>query len=515
MLGELPQDILGSNPQYAPIVNHGWLTPDVQAYDNYPSDNNPVRIQPKLADLWGQGTNTGINLIPNLTVQPSCVRATEEAVDTAEIVREAKKAMMVGLKGRALADHLRARFASKQIVAAKDALAKLAEEQGLLGNVYIDASAFSSGKEAEQFMLQHRSRLAQDIVINESKISSDVVSVLASKFHKNVVASVNYTADLLAKYKNHLVAAGKISRDAIIDSKEALRAAFLMEPVKQAPTKIANAPKPLSADQVQADLSLRASKSDDFNRMAAEEMAFRNVSPILEFAREQFAKGKEGSDLKEMLRKKYATEDLRQSAKYLPMVIKADGLAPEAIDGLVSAGEMPTLIGDVLKKLGKKYPIKAAMFAATPKSEKTVGIAGYMYAMTGTKKVEAMDESRKLAVEALRKGSTPEQVKDILLATLTEPQADEVLSDAVRGFNMMPAGVKANVAVKAPKEKVVPDLVEKNTLPDEGTVLPQNKEMLSFFYDGASSDIDVGLPNQTSTLEVSDLFNRSGMDTTL
>jgi hypothetical protein len=126
-----------------------------------------------------------------------------------------------------------------------------------------------------------------------------------------------------------------------------------------------------------------------------------------------------------------------------------------------------------------------------------------------------MDESRKLAVEALRKGSTQEQVKDILLATLTEPQADEVLSDAVRGFNMMPAGVKANVAVKAPKEKVVPDLVEKNTLPDEGTVLPQNKEMLSFFYDGASSDIDVGLPNQTSTLEVSDLFNRSGMDTTL
>ena len=182
--------------------------------------------------------------------------------------------------------------------------------------------------------------------------------------------------------------------------------------------------------------------------------------------------------------------------------------------GDLRSDQVPALIGDVLKKLGKKHPVKATMFEATPKAERAVGTVGYLYAMNNGSKA-GLDEHRQSAIDSLRKGSTPEEVKDVLLASLTEPQADEVLSDAVRGFNMMPAGVKANVAVKAPKEKVVPDLVEKKTLPDEDTVLPQNKEMLSFFYDGASSDIDVGLPTQVPTLEVSDLFNRSGMDTAL
>ena len=184
---DLNQDIIGTNPSFPKLVNHGWLTVDPKTYDNYPSDGNPVRIGPKLADLWDH-ENTGINLIPNQTVQQLCgVRAIDNTEAVAGVVREAKKAMMSGLNGSGLADHIRARFSSQDIAMARDALTQLSEEQGLLGNVYIDASAFSTAKEAEQFLTQHRTRLAQDIVLNEGKLTKSVVSFLANKFRKNVI----------------------------------------------------------------------------------------------------------------------------------------------------------------------------------------------------------------------------------------------------------------------------------------------------------------------------------------
>ena len=50
MLGNLSQDLIGTDPTYPKIVNLAWLKPDPTTYDNYPSDNNSVRIQPKLSE---------------------------------------------------------------------------------------------------------------------------------------------------------------------------------------------------------------------------------------------------------------------------------------------------------------------------------------------------------------------------------------------------------------------------------------------------------------------------------
>ena len=66
MLGDLSNDLIGTNPVYPKIVNHDWLSP--QNYDNYPSDNNPVRVIPKLSEMWNH-EGSGIRLVPNTSTQ--------------------------------------------------------------------------------------------------------------------------------------------------------------------------------------------------------------------------------------------------------------------------------------------------------------------------------------------------------------------------------------------------------------------------------------------------------------
>ncbi len=241
-----------------------------------------------------------------------------------DIVREAKKAMMSGLKGTELSAHLRARFSPDSIVSAKDEMVKLSEEQGLLGNVYIDASAFTNAKDAESFMASHRTRLAEYLVVNESKIGSEVASFLANKFHKNVVAGIEYNASLFAKYKTHLVGDNRIASSFVIDSKESLRKAFLavMAPEKRA--VVAHAKKKISKEVAVKEINVMAENKRASTKNAEEELNFRNVLPILEFARVNLAKGKNGSAIKEMLRGKYAAVDLKTAARYLAVVASHD-----------------------------------------------------------------------------------------------------------------------------------------------------------------------------------------------
>jgi len=375
---DLTPDIIGTNPKYPPIVNHDWLIP--QAYDNYPSDNNSVRILPKLADLWShnQTNETGISLIPNMTVQHTATQ--DAATDTGPVVKEAKKALMAGLKGKELADYLRVRFASDHILKAKDALAALSQEQGLLGNVYIDASAFSSAEEAEQFMARHRTRLAQDIVLNESPLNPAVVDLLAFKFHKNVVGSITYDESLFQKYRAHLQASGVIPKSFVIDSKETLRQAFLAEPVRKPATMMKeDEKKPADPKDISKDIQERAEKAADYKKQADDELLYWKVRPIVEFACKRMAEGKSGSDLKDVLRSKYASVDLNETAKYLALVVSCK-LDQGSVDKLVDGKRISRYVGADLIKLGKQYPAKH--IAYEEKKARPVGVKGFLYTLT-------------------------------------------------------------------------------------------------------------------------------------
>lgn len=507
---ELSQDLIGTNPKYMPIIDHSWLNVDTKAYDNFPSDNNPVRIQPKLSELWNHGNNTGLNLIPNTICQPLRVRNAEIKGD---IIRETKKAMMAGFKGKELAEYIRDRFSSEDIITAKEDLAKLSEEQGLLGNVYVDISAFTSAKEAEQFFLNNRNRLAQNIVVNECKISPDVVSILASKFHKNVVASMSYDIKLFEKYKNHLVEAGVIGKDFVIDSKESLRNAFLYgQPQEEkVSVSIVVQEKKLSSEEEAKELLNRSEKLSQNQKRAQEEINFKTAYPIVEFARQQLSKGKTGSDLKEILLSKFSLNDIKTAAKYIALV--ASDQRVSFIDKFVESGKIQDFVGLSLKKLAFTYPLPRHDFENVEKN-KNIGTKGYLYALSGKKIIS--DENHKYAVESLKNGVSTEKVKEELLKKISSEEADVILIQAIKDFNTMSAGVKANVAKRLPKEKIVEDLrAAVATLPDPETIAPQIKDILSYYQDvNGTIEIDSSFGDNKTT-EIGGLSSRSGIDSAL
>jgi hypothetical protein len=516
MLGEFNQDIMGTSPKYPPVSNLDYLTVDTNTYDNYPSDNNPVRIQCKLNELWNpKKKDCGINLVPNLKVKSLGLRNSGE--DKNEVVanfcRETKKAMMKGFTGKRLAGYLRSRFDKETIKASKDEMEKLSKEQGLIGNVYIDASAFSSPHEAEQFLSVHRNRLAQDILINDGVVNHNVIAFLANKFHKNVVANIIYDQDLFDKYKVHLVHMGKIDDDYIIDSKESLRLAFLAEPVKEE-VKVTKSGenKTITEKEAVQVLSKYKEEEETLHRFAAEEITFRKIRPIVEFTRFHFSRGKSGNDLKEMLRSKYASVDLKEAAKYLPLVISPN-VGPESIDKLVEGNKISEKIGEIIKGIIKKNALHVQSFEES-KPDRQIGVPGHIYVMTTGNTVNT-SEYHQASVKALKEGKDINQIKDDLLQKLSEEEADKVLIGAVKAFNEVPAGVVANPVIKTPKKKLVADLKEPETLPNPETVVPQTQEYINFFK-GADLTIDVGENNSnTKLLDISGLDSKSGIDNAL
>lgn len=499
--GDLCSDIVGTNPVLPPIVDHSWLDVDLAKYDNYPSDNNSVRVVPKLHDLWMSTSQNGVNLVPNCQVMPMGVRATEEDTKVVhQIVKEAKKAIMSGLKGSALSQHLRARFAAKHVGMAQETLKKVAEEVGLLGNVYIDASAFDSYQEAEQFLNQHRNRLARDILMNTEGIHINTISLLASTFHKNVVSSINYDEALFEKYRNHLIQAKRIPEDTIIASKEDLRNAFLYVAKKK--------DEPMVAPKAEKKMD-EAAAQDAMEKMALQQAVQANedhdsillpkIAPIVAFVQENISKGKTASAIKELVKAKFVMADLKYAAEALGIVLSKEGLSEDNINNLIKTGSVSLVLGEKLKEIGKKFPAKKEQaFEGENITEKSVGIQGYEYNPIG-KKASINEAYRNASIEALKKGIELERIKAKLLQKLSSEEADLVLIEAVSAVNST-SNAEANRPKKAPKV-MVEEPATKQTLPDASTIPGQIQEVLSTF-EGSDMVVDIDPSSDFGSMDI-------------
>jgi hypothetical protein len=506
---ELTADIIGTNPSYPPIADHSWLNVDISTYDNYPSDNNPVRVIPKLNAIWDHNANqSGINLIPNSTVMPLGVNSSvEDQKVVTQVIKEAKKAAMAGLKGKALTDHLRARFAKAHIASAAEGLKKVSEELGLLGNVYIDASAFNSYQEAENFLKQHRTRLAQDILLNSDSMSSSVVSVLASNFHKNAVDKIEYNESLFNKYKSHLVSNGRIASDFVIDSKESLRQAFLAEKIVVQPEVVAKKKeKVLTEDEMAAGFNQMAEQKSIESAEIQDSIQMSTISPVISYIQENISKGKTASDVKEMLRSRFLMNDIKTASEAISIVLSKDGLTETNIDGLVKAGKITLTLGNELKRVAKKYPVKKATVIDVPKSAPMTGATGFMYAPKAAK----IDNKFVIAsVEALRKGIDVNSVRGKLLSKMSSDEACSVLGEAINQLNSTPAGSVANKVAK-PKKELIEEPVKKDVVPDEKEIMAQTQDILSYF-DGGEMGVEIDAPFSREAMDIEGLMNTEGI----
>lgn len=514
MLGNLSQDLIGTDPQYAPIVDHSWLKP--QGYDNYPSDNNPLRKQPELADIWNPNRqNSGVSLVQNQTVQPLGVRtADQEEMDTkrkvAAIVREAKKAFMAGMNVHKAADHLKSLFTKEYLKAAQDELKAVSEERGLLGNVYIDASAFETYSEAEQFLTQHRNRLAQEILFNCENMNPGIVATIASKFRKNVVSNINYNENTFRKYRDHLVMAGRIPEDFVIDSKDSLREAFLfkMPEPEQAPVETKES-KSMDPEEINEKLSQISEEKRAAEQETYEVLQWGSVRPILSFVQEHLSRGKSASDLKEMVKGKFAREDLNKALPYLAVMLSPEGLNKKHLASLVEQKRVSDFAAEQLETISKMFPVQKNDYE-DPMPKRSSGVPGQMYYMSGRQ--TAGNPYGQATVTALVKGVDPKKVRARLSSKVGTEEADRIISAAMVEINSMPAGVKANIKQPRPKQALVEDPKPRKRLPDPETIQSNVKEILGFYEGGSEMVVDIDAEGKRESYDIYDAASKEGLD---
>lgn len=516
MIDELSPDLIGTNPKYPKIVNQNWLNVNKETYDNYPSDNNPVRIQPKLSEIWNTD-DKGPQVLPNMKAQPMGLASNNNESEKlkASVIKTAKKAMMEGLKGSGVSKRLKSLYTPDVLKSAQEDLKKLAsEEMGLLGNVYIDASAFENYDDAESFMKQHRNRLARDLLYKAGHADPAVVAAISKKFRKNVVSNINYNEKLFGHYKEHLVLAGQIPKDFEIDSKETLRQAFLKDPEKKLGSmRPAQPVKKLSSKEISEGLKKISEENQLENKKATDQMRLAAIRPVISFIQENLSKGKTKDFLKEMIRQKFSNEDIQAAANCVAITISENGLDQKHIDNLINDGKISSVIGEELKKIGKKWPVKKSNIPEFKQNPVSVGVPGYMYTLSGRR--QSTDKLHQATVIALRKGTELDNVRSMLNKRLSNDETEKMLSSAMDELNSIPAGVVANKAKNTKTAIIVEDPNKKEKLPPAKNI-PNEVKAITDFYKGSNTDIDVKQkPEDIPTPEIDLDFNRAGIDESL
>jgi len=512
---DLSADIIGTNQKNLSVIDHSWMNPNPPGYDNYPSDNNTVRVLPTLSELW-RTTDVGFSMTPNQAGSLMGVgRAATDDKTVADVSREARKAAMSGMNGAELVDHLRGLFTSRQITAAKDELAEVANEVGLLGNVYVDVRAFSTLDEADKFMNKYRSRLARDMLFDPKTMNRSVVTTLASRYRKAAVSDVKYDADLFAHYKDHLVNAGRIPADFVIDSKDSLRKAFLHVMPKEvaAPAPEVQTRK-LSQEEMSEGLRQMADHNASIQREAVDIAMLKVVTPVVAFVQENLSKGKTGKDLKEMIRLKFATEDIVAAGKFIALAISERGLTPEHLDERVAKGQISEKVGDALKVIGQKYPVKKEVVEEPATAERLSSFQpGSYYSPLAKVAVDDIPYRQK-AFEALKAGIDPDRIYEKMATKISAEDAGRILSEALAKFNALPSGAVANRSTRRAKGPVE-SLTQSSPLPTEEEAVKEQKEVVSFFNGSGQVQVDITPEPVMGKVEISDLANSNGIDALL
>ena len=228
-------------PKEASPVSLEWLDPtQVQDPDRLPDNDATLNSIPQLEEAWGANTRTdGVHLIPGrdreTALYQESIRDGESAGGQTSALTGVKNAADEGAVREAALRAVRRAHFGHPIAKIKEGLvealghtasrtkglvAKLTDEYGLLGRVYIQASAFPGLRNGEWVKEIRRScRTARYVITDDATV--------ASKLGMKQVSEVPWKA-ALAHYQPLLTAKGyKVASG---DPRSALRQAFLNGP---------------------------------------------------------------------------------------------------------------------------------------------------------------------------------------------------------------------------------------------------------------------------------------------
>lgn len=364
-LGDI-SNFMSEEKEAVKLPDLDWLALDIKDKDNYPTPNNVESI-PQLVQQWSHNDVHTAELIPN---QISVAPMTEKKASSGEIqsvVDTAKKEMMKGLVGKGLVERLSSLYQKDLLIAAKDELSKVAQEQGLLGNVYIDLSPFESCAEASKVLGHNRIRMAKYVVGQPKRhVCASHTAGTCKELRKKVVASMEYNQDLMDEYTTHLRIAGIISPETKLASKEDLRMAIVAS--KNSKKKDVEE-KELNDQPTLLDETIKEAFEKELNRSVADIQSsqqpsgFERIRPVLALIQDEMLKGRMGDALKGCIKKKVATELINEYQEQIKKIAALQGLlgnvyvdvsfykSPEdAIHAIKTATTNPTYIMQSVSK---------------------------------------------------------------------------------------------------------------------------------------------------------------------
>jgi len=349
----------------ANIPDLDWAVVDIENKDNIPVPMN-VQIIPQLEEAWTYtGKDKTASLIHNIAHNDAKIEKISSE-DVAGVINTAKKEIMTGLTGKPLAEKLASIYPAKLIKASTEGLKKLSEEQGLLGNVYVDLTPFDSCKEAARVLGNNKIRLAK-YVVGEPKrhVCASHCQGFCKELKKKVSTEIQYSEDILEEYANHLRVAGVIGKSASISSKEELRSAILFSNKK---TAAKEKPKKKgvpnrSFEEVQKEFKAAIMKKASKSQEQVQVDRFSEVRPVLAFMQNEMLKGHMGGSLKEALQKKYSGDTIKKYAEEIKKLASLQGLlgnvyvdvslyetSEDAIKAVKTASTSPTYVIQSVKK---------------------------------------------------------------------------------------------------------------------------------------------------------------------
>lgn len=220
------------NEENKGLANFDWLDIDPAEYNNVPFHELPPHMSiPKLEEAWSHTNDTqNFNLVPNMDTNFNTNQQPKQdnSSDISHLIDYVKKQMMSGKTGKDLVELVSQKATPDLIKQAYPELQKLAKEQGLLGNVYVDPTIF--GRCVEGAEVTGRTAKTAKYVLSMNKCANCMHNrnQRCEVYKKKITAEVSYDQDTLDFYSKHF--SNLNGKNVTISSRKELQEKFTYRP---------------------------------------------------------------------------------------------------------------------------------------------------------------------------------------------------------------------------------------------------------------------------------------------
>lgn len=340
------------------VAKLDWLDVNESEYrdlDKLPKQN--LDIAPDLQAMWAhEDKPASAYLVPNTGAPRAMVDLSQahgmvsKEASIEQIVKVARYALMQSTDPARVRHALTSRFDLGVLKAARESLAEVLRERGLLGRYYLAAQDFPGCNQASKKVIAFVRRFANDtrFVIAKSECQGCIHNAgdACSVFQKKIVLEVPYSEDLAEAVERSQASKGKQVQASVADPRERIRLALLADDVKiagpvETPKPIVNPAHQLRVNQAPGKVHLPVISNQQQRLVEAEQSWKPDVASgktasaqtgldkkafeVVNLLRREMLKGRGEAELVQALKLSFTLDDLKQTRSAWEPLFKEAG----------------------------------------------------------------------------------------------------------------------------------------------------------------------------------------------